>query len=69
MPEHRFPRPWSVEQTDACFIKKGAETLQKRQAPKQDYMLGGLSLLPQLRLLGWVAGVSGDGPPGRPNAR
>ena len=26
-------------------------------------MLGGLSLLPQLRLLGWVAGVSGEGRP------
>ena len=29
-PEHRFPPPWSAEETDACFIKKGAETAKKR---------------------------------------
>jgi hypothetical protein len=33
MPEHRFPPPWSVEQTDACFIKKGAETAPKKTGP------------------------------------
>ena len=33
MPEHRFPPPWSVEETDACFIKKGAETAPKKTGP------------------------------------
>jgi hypothetical protein len=24
MPEHRFPPPWTVEETDACFIVRDA---------------------------------------------
>ena len=24
MPEHRFPPPWSAEETDACFIVRDA---------------------------------------------
>jgi hypothetical protein len=25
MPERRFPPPWSVEETDACFIVRDAK--------------------------------------------
>jgi DNA invertase Pin-like site-specific DNA recombinase len=28
-----LPPPWSVEQADACFIKKGAETAPKKSGP------------------------------------
>ena len=27
MPERRFPRPWSVEETDACFIARDGNRL------------------------------------------